>query len=126
MSALCDAGYKHPQGLEGLNFRSFELIPATQGNSASVRPPPGTPSFSAPNSPFDQYQRGDKTALSDDAVAGMHEFEHLGCNRCHTGPAFAGPADMPTGNAFIEWFPAFASRYDQEFHLKDDLGINEL
>ena len=59
-----------------------------------------------PNSPFDQYLRGDKTALSKDAVAGMHEFERLGCNRCHTGPAFA-------------------SRYDQEFHLKDDLGINE-
>lgn len=79
-----------------------------------------------PNSPFDRYLRGSKTAMSEDAVAGMHEFERLGCNRCHTGPAFAGPADMPTGDAFVAWFPAFASRYDQEFHLKEDLGRNEL
>lgn len=78
-----------------------------------------------PNSPLDQYLRGDKTALSKDALAGMHEFEKLGCNRCHTGPAFAGPASMPRGEAFVEWFPAFASRYDQEYHLKDDLGRNE-
>ena len=78
-----------------------------------------------PNSPLDQYLRGDKTALSDDAVAGMHEFEKLGCNRCHRGPAFAGPADMPRGEAFVEWFPAFASRYDQQYKLKEDLGRNE-
>ena len=78
-----------------------------------------------PNSPFDRYLRGNKTAMSEDAVAGMHEFERLGCTRCHTGPAFAGPADMPTGDAFVAWFPAFASRYDQEFHLKEDLGRNE-
>lgn len=78
-----------------------------------------------PNSPLDQYLRGDKTALSDDAVAGMHEFEKLGCNRCHTGPAFAGPANMPRGEVFVEWFPAFSSRYDKEYKLKEDLGRNE-
>lgn len=78
-----------------------------------------------PNSPFDQYLRGDKSALSSDAVEGMKEFEGLGCVRCHRGPAFAGPADMPTGDAFYQWFPAFASRYDQEFRLKEDLGYNE-
>jgi cytochrome c peroxidase len=77
-----------------------------------------------PNSLFDQYLRGDNTALSKDALAGMHEFENLGCNRCHTGPAFAAPANMPRGDGFVEWFPAFASRYDKELHLKDDLGIN--
>jgi cytochrome c peroxidase len=78
-----------------------------------------------PNSLLDQYLRGDKTAMSDDALAGMHLFENLGCNRCHTGPAFAGPANMPRGEAFVEWFPAFATRYDQELNLKADLGVNE-
>jgi cytochrome c peroxidase len=77
-----------------------------------------------PNSPFDQYLRGDKTALSRDAIAGMHEFQNLHCDRCHTGPAFAGPANMPRGEVFVEWFPAFASRYDKEFKLKEDLGRN--
>lgn len=78
-----------------------------------------------PNSPFDQYLRGDKTALSREAVEGMKEFENLGCARCHRGPALAGPASMPTGEVFYQWFPAFASRYDQEFNLKEDLGYNE-
>lgn len=78
-----------------------------------------------PNSPFDQYLRGDRSALSSDAVAGMKEFQNLGCVRCHRGPALAGPADMPTGQAFYQWFPAFASRYDAEFKLKEDLGHNE-
>ncbi|MBI1195549.1 MAG: c-type cytochrome [Gammaproteobacteria bacterium] len=78
-----------------------------------------------PNGLFDQYLRGDKSAMSDEALAGMHEFENLGCVRCHTGPAFAGPRNMPRGDAFVEWFPAFSSRYDKEFHLKDDLGINQ-
>src|SRR3569623_146508 len=78
-----------------------------------------------PNRPFDQYLRGDRSALSSDAVAGMKEVENLGCVRCHRGPALAGPADMPTGQAFYQWFPAFASRYDAEFKLKEDLGHNE-
>ena len=78
-----------------------------------------------PNSLFDQYLRGDKTAMSDEALAGMQEFKKLGCIRCHAGPAFASPEGMPQGEVFVEWFPAFASRYDKELHLKDDLGINE-
>lgn len=77
-----------------------------------------------PNSPLDQYLRGDQTALSEQAIAGMHEFEKLGCNRCHKGPAFAGPANMPRGEVFVEWFPAFASRYDKIYQLKEDLGRN--
>jgi len=78
-----------------------------------------------PNSLFDQYQRGDKTALSDDALAGMHVFKKLGCNRCHAGPAFAAPEGMPKGEVFVEKFPAFASRYDKELHLKDGSGYQQ-
>lgn len=78
-----------------------------------------------PNSPFDQYLRGDKTALTPEALAGMQEFQKLGCARCHRGPAFAGPASKPKGEPFYEWFPMFASRYDQEYRLKEDLGYNE-
>ena len=80
--------------------------------------------LTTPNSPLDQYLRGDKTALSPATIEGMQEFEKLGCHRCHTGPAFAGPANMPTGEAFMEWFPAFTSRYVKEYHLRDDLGRN--
>ena len=32
---------------------------------------------------------------------------------------------MPRGEVFVEWFPAFASRYDKIYKLKEDLGRNE-
>ena len=42
--------------------------------------------FRADNSPFDQYLRGDKSALSPAAVRGMDLFYgKASCNECHTG-----------------------------------------
>lgn len=74
-----------------------------------------------PNSPFDRYMRGDKSALSNLAKEGMKEFENLGCVRCHHGPAFAGPLKH-TGEASFQYFPAFPSEYEKEYNLKEDLG----
>jgi len=74
-----------------------------------------------PNSPFDRYLRGDHSALTAEAKAGMSEFEDLGCIRCHHGPAFAGPR-MPTGEIFYQYFPAYPSKYDEEYKLREDLG----
>ncbi|MFC1748001.1 cytochrome-c peroxidase [Pseudomonadota bacterium] len=74
-----------------------------------------------PNSLFDQYLRGDETALNTKARAGMKEFENLGCIRCHNGPAFAGPV-LPKGEVFYQYFPANSSEYDELLGLKDDIG----
>lgn len=74
-----------------------------------------------PNSPLDRFLRGDKSALTKQAQAGMKEFEDIGCVRCHRGPAFAGPL-MPNGEVFYQYFPAFPSEYDEEYGLKKDLG----
>lgn len=74
-----------------------------------------------PNSPFDRYLRGDKSALTKQAKAGMEEFQNLGCIRCHHGPAFAGPR-MPNGEVFYQYFPANPSPYDEEYGLKKDSG----
>lgn len=74
-----------------------------------------------PNSPFDRYMRGDKSALTAQAKEGMKEFENLGCVRCHHGPAFAGPLKH-TGEASFQYFPAFPSEYEKEYNLKEDLG----
>lgn len=74
-----------------------------------------------PNSPFDRYMRGDKSALTTLAKEGMKEFENLGCVRCHHGPAFAGPLKH-TGEASFQYFPAFPSEYEKEYNLKEDLG----
>ena len=74
-----------------------------------------------PNSPFDRYLRGDESALSPQAKAGMQQFQQLGCIRCHRGPAFAGPK-MANGEVFYQYFPAFRSQYDEEYKLTEDRG----
>lgn len=43
-----------------------------------------------PDSAFDLYQKGDKTAMSTEAVAGMQAFEKQGCATCHSGPTMGG------------------------------------
>ena len=42
-----------------------------------------------PNSPFDRYMRGDKTAMTEEAVVGMGKFRDRGCIGCHKGPMFS-------------------------------------
>jgi len=75
-----------------------------------------------PNSLFDQYLRGDKTAMNEKALAGMNEFENLGCIRCHNGPAFAGPITTK-GEVFYQYFPANRSIYDELLGLQEDDGV---
>ena len=43
----------------------------------------------ARNSPYDKYQRGDKTAMTAQQVQGMQAFRDEGCNRCHSGDMFS-------------------------------------
>ena len=78
-----------------------------------------------PNSPFDRFLRGDKTALSARAQTGMKDFEQIGCILCHQGPALAGPASLAAGEVYFQWFPAIPSPYDEQYNLKEDLGYNE-
>lgn len=41
------------------------------------------------NSRFDQYIRGDNTALSQNEIDGMMLFLKSGCSKCHNGPMFS-------------------------------------
>jgi len=43
----------------------------------------------AMNSPFDRYQKGDKTALTEGQIKGMQLFRDEGCPICHSGPMFS-------------------------------------
>ncbi|MDH4121619.1 MAG: c-type cytochrome [Deltaproteobacteria bacterium] len=79
-----------------------------------------------PNSPFDQYKKGKKNAMSAQAIRGMKAVEELGCTTCHSGPNFAGPA-MKTGEGFYQAFPMFpGSEYEKKYHLTDDKGRYEV
>ena len=41
-----------------------------------------------PNSAYDRYVKGDKTAMSAQQIKGMETFAATGCTACHSGPAF--------------------------------------
>jgi len=43
-----------------------------------------------PNSRFDKYLRGDKTALSEDEIKGYKVFKEYGCISCHNGVNIGG------------------------------------
>ncbi|WP_460616710.1 cytochrome-c peroxidase [Hymenobacter ruber] len=40
----------------------------------------------ATDAPFDQYMRGDKSALTAQQVQGLNDFVTSGCAKCHSGP----------------------------------------
>jgi cytochrome c peroxidase len=75
-----------------------------------------------PNSPYDRYVKGDKTALSEDQVKGMNTFAEVGCVSCHIGANFSGP-ELPMGQGFFMKFPTFGgSQYETKYKLGKDLG----
>lgn len=77
-----------------------------------------------PDSPFDQYVKGDKTALSDQAKRGMQLVESVGCTSCHTGVNFAGPTNLSMGEGFFQKFPVYpGSKYEKNYKLTEDLGL---
>ncbi|PWK16823.1 cytochrome c peroxidase [Arcicella aurantiaca] len=41
------------------------------------------------NSPYDRFQRGDRTALTPQQVQGMQSFRDAGCATCHSGDMFS-------------------------------------
>ncbi len=46
-------------------------------------------SLVANNAPFDQYMRGDSTAMTAEQIRGMNRFRAAGCANCHSGPMFS-------------------------------------
>ncbi|MBS0289456.1 MAG: c-type cytochrome [Proteobacteria bacterium] len=43
-----------------------------------------------PDSPFDRFLQGDKSALSEEAKKGFELFKSYGCITCHQGPGIGG------------------------------------
>ena len=78
-----------------------------------------------PNSPYDRYVEGDKSALSAQQVRGMATFDSLGCTSCHSGANFSGPT-LPIGTGFYMKFPTYpGSAYDAQYKLTEDQGRYE-
>lgn len=74
-----------------------------------------------PNSPYDRYVKGDRSALTAQQVSGMEKFASTGCSGCHSGAAFNGPQTL--GQGFYSKFPMFAdSDYVKQYDLAADRG----
>ena len=79
-----------------------------------------------PNSAYDQYVKGDKTAMTAQQVRGMETFAATGCTSCHSGAAFNGPK-MEFGKGFYAKFPTFADNaYNKKYDLSADKGREEV
>jgi len=78
-----------------------------------------------PNTPYDRYVKGDKSALTKQQVRGMNTFREVGCMTCHQGPTFAGP-ELPMGTGFFMKFPMQTeSPYVAKYGLMEDKGRME-
>lgn len=72
-----------------------------------------------PNSPYDKFVKGDKSALSSQQIKGMEKFAELGCAGCHSGPAFNGPGTY-------QKFPMFSNGYfEAQYKISKDMGREE-
>ena len=79
-------------------------------------------SLVTPNSPFDRYVKGDKSALNEQEIKGMQLFDNTGCLSCHSGAAFNGPAMAP-GTGFFIKFPTFSDNdYVGKYGFTEDPG----
>ncbi|MEJ2465115.1 MAG: cytochrome-c peroxidase [Candidatus Thiodiazotropha sp.] len=75
-----------------------------------------------PNSPYDRYVRGEKTAMTAQQIRGMQTFAETGCTACHSGANFNGPT-LKTGQGFYQKFPTFTDNdYVSKYGLMNDAG----
>ncbi|WP_045225321.1 cytochrome-c peroxidase [Methyloterricola oryzae] len=75
-----------------------------------------------PNSAYDKFAKGDAGALSEQQQRGLKTFAEVGCNSCHSGPAFNGP-QLPEGTGFYQKFPMFDNgALEAQYGFTKDLG----
>ncbi len=73
-----------------------------------------------PNSPYDKYVKGNKSAMTAQQVRGMKKAVELGCTGCHSGPAFNGAGTF-------QKFPTIKNGYfEAQYDLSDDKGLAEV
>jgi cytochrome c peroxidase len=73
-----------------------------------------------PNSAYDKYVNGSKSALTLQQIRGMEKVESLGCTACHSGPAFNGAGSF-------QKFPVIENGYfEAQHHFNKDKGVAEV
>jgi len=75
-------------------------------------------SLIANNSRFDQYMRGDRSALSEQEAEGMNLFLKSGCARCHSGPMLSDFKPHVLGVVDNEKLPVSDSGYQSTYAFR--------
>jgi cytochrome c peroxidase len=70
-----------------------------------------------PNSRYDKFVAGDKSALTAQQIRGMNKVAELGCTSCHSGAAFNGAGTF-------QKFPVHANpSFEMKYHFNADKGV---
>ncbi|MSR17392.1 MAG: cytochrome-c peroxidase [Methylococcaceae bacterium] len=73
-----------------------------------------------PNSHYDKFVGGDKSALSAQQIRGMEKVAELGCTSCHSGAAFNGAGSF-------QKFPVITDGFlEAKYHFTKDKGVAEV
>jgi len=73
-----------------------------------------------PNSPYDKYAKGNKSALNAQEIRGLKTMAKIGCLSCHSGAAFNGKGD------FREFPAMFNSYLEKQYQFSNDKGLAEV
>lgn len=75
-----------------------------------------------PNSAYDKFVGGNNAALTEQQQRGLKTFAEVGCNHCHSGPAFNGP-QLPEGTGFFMKFPTYDNgALEAQYDFSKDQG----
>lgn len=78
----------------------------------------------ANNSRFDQYMRGDETALNNQEIEGLNTFIQVGCADCHSGPMFSDYELHTIGVRDISNIPDRGANMNFEFRTPTLRNLN--
>ncbi|MGB0204736.1 MAG: cytochrome-c peroxidase [Neptuniibacter sp.] len=71
------------------------------------------------DSPYDEFVRGDKSALTSKQLSGMALFEEAGCIHCHFGPNFSAASVFNSGLE-LRVFPGNPDQIDSNYSFALD------
>lgn len=86
-----------------------------------------------PDTPYDRFVRGDRSALTPAQLRGMALFQSTGCISCHSGANFSGasfanlaagdwPGAVASDNGRLRMFPGNDTAYVARYNLMADKG----
>lgn len=78
-----------------------------------------------PNSAYDRFAGGDKSAMTEQQLRGMKLFDSVGCTECHAGPNFNNWEPGVSTVAFEEFPRSTDGSLVAKYSLDQDLGRYE-